>query len=152
MVISVVISVVRSVVMSRSRLGLALTGAVLVLLTVLLPNTAEAQFGLRGGPLGVARFAVGHVIGLSRLRHARMAVRGGRTRDAALRSQDPRGAERGQPANPYVMRAALTAQVLRCRAGMAAAVRRAGGVIPTAAMAGSVRCSGRSRMTISPPR
>jgi hypothetical protein len=53
------------------------------------------------------------VIGMSRLRHARMGVRGGRTRDAALRSQDPRqspnGAERGQPANPYFLRAALTA-------------------------------------------
>lgn len=97
---------VGSVVNSR----LALAGAALVaLLAVLLPNRAEAQFGLRGGPLGVARFAVGHIIGLSRLRHARMAVRGGRTRDAALRSQDPRGAERGQPANPYVLRAALTA-------------------------------------------
>ncbi|WP_234686058.1 Spy/CpxP family protein refolding chaperone [Bradyrhizobium monzae] len=109
----VVISVVGSVVMSRSRLGLALAGAVLAILAVLLPNTAEAQFGLRGGPLGVARFAVGHVIGLSRMRHARMAVRGSRYRSAALRSQDPRqipnGAERGQPANPYVMRAALTA-------------------------------------------
>jgi hypothetical protein len=101
--------VVSPVVMSRSRLELALAGAVLVLLTALLPNRAEAQFGLRGGPLGVARFAVGHVIGLSRLRHARMAVRNGRTRDAALRSQDPRGAEHGQPANPYVLRAALTA-------------------------------------------
>jgi hypothetical protein len=77
---------------------------------VLLPNKAEAQFGLRGGPLGVARFAVGHVIGMTRLRHARMAVRGGRYRSAALRSQDPRGAERGQPANPYILRAALTAQ------------------------------------------
>ena len=102
-------SVVSSVVLSRSRLGLALAGAVFIGLTVLLPNTAQAQFGLRGGPLGVARFAVGHVIGLSRLRHARMAARGGRTRDAALRSQDPRGAERGQPANPYILRAALTA-------------------------------------------
>ena len=102
-------SVVNSVVMSRSRLRLALTGALLIGLTALLPDTAEAQFGLRGGPLGVARFAVGHVIGLSRLRHARMTVRGGRTRDAALRSQDPRGAERGQPANPYILRAALTA-------------------------------------------
>src|SRR5947209_17142433 len=108
----------RSVVMSRSRigprLGLALAGATLVMLAVLVPNRAEAQFGLRGGPLGVARFAVGHVIGLSRLRHARMAARGGRYRSAALRSQDPRqdsrGAERGQPANPYVLRAALTAQ------------------------------------------
>lgn len=91
-------------------MGPALAGAVLAILTVLLPNRAEAQFGLRGGPLGVARFAVGHVIGLSRLRHARMAVRGSRYRSAALRSQDPRGAERGQPANPYVIRAALTAQ------------------------------------------
>lgn len=102
-------SVVGSVVMPRPRMGLALAGAVLAILTVLLPNRAEAQFGLRGGPFGVARFAVGHVIGLTRLRHARMAVRGSRYRSAALRSQDPRGAERSQPANPYVMRAALTA-------------------------------------------
>ncbi|MEY9232566.1 hypothetical protein ABIF65_009350 [Bradyrhizobium japonicum] len=100
---------VRSAFMSR-RMGLALAGATLVIAAVLLPNKAEAQFGLRGGPLGVARFAVGHMIGMSRLRHARMAVRGGRYRSAALRSQDPRGAERGQPANPYILRAALTAQ------------------------------------------
>jgi hypothetical protein len=92
----------------NSRLGPA--AAALVVLAVLLPHRAEAQFGLRGGPLGVARFAVGHVIGLSRLRLARMAVRGGPTRDAALRAQDPRGAERGQPANPTIIRAALTAQ------------------------------------------
>ncbi|RXG87183.1 Spy/CpxP family protein refolding chaperone [Bradyrhizobium zhanjiangense] len=92
------------------RMGLALVGAALMFGAVLLPDKAEAQFGLRGGPLGVARFAVGHMIGLSRLRQARMAVRGGRYRSAALRSQDPRGAERGQPANPYVLRAALTAQ------------------------------------------
>ncbi|MBR0814313.1 Spy/CpxP family protein refolding chaperone [Bradyrhizobium diazoefficiens] len=93
---------------------LALAGAALLIASVLVPERAEAQFGLRGGPLGVARFAVGHVIGMSRLRHSRMAVRGGRYRSAALRSQDPRqdvrGAERGQAANPYVMRAALTAQ------------------------------------------
>ncbi|MGM4876829.1 Spy/CpxP family protein refolding chaperone [Bradyrhizobium sp. 956_D2_N1_5] len=92
------------------RMGLVLAGAALMIAAVLLPNKAEAQFGLRGGPLGVARFAVGHVIGMTRLRHARMAVRGGRYRSAALRSQDPRGAERGQPANPYILRAALTAQ------------------------------------------
>lgn len=92
------------------RMGLALAGAALMCVAVLLPDKAEAQFGLRGGPLGVARFAVGHMIGMSRLRHARMAVRGGRYRSAALRSQDPRGAERGQLANPYVLRAALTAQ------------------------------------------
>ncbi|MDA9488616.1 Spy/CpxP family protein refolding chaperone [Bradyrhizobium sp. CCBAU 11361] len=96
--------------MSGSRMRLALAGAGLVILAVLLPNKAEAQFGLRGGPLGVARFAVGHVIGMSRLRHARMAVRGGRYRSAALRSQDPRGAESRQPPNPAILRAALTAQ------------------------------------------
>lgn len=92
------------------RVGLALAGATIMIAALLLPGKAEAQFGLRGGPFGVARFAVGHMIGMSRLRHSRMAVRGGRYRSAALRSQDPRGAERGQPANPYVLRAALTAQ------------------------------------------
>ncbi len=96
------------------RVGLALAGAALVVAAVLLPSRAEAQFGLRGGPLGVARFAVGHMMGLSRLRHSRMAVRGSRYRAAALRSQDPRqdrrAAERGQLSNPYVLRAALTAQ------------------------------------------
>jgi len=101
--------VVSSAVMS-SRFRLALAGAVLAILTVLLPDAANAQFGLRGGPLDVARFAVGHVIGLSRLRHSRMAVRGSRYRSAAMSPQDPRGSERGQPANPYVLRAALTAQ------------------------------------------
>ncbi|MCW1995349.1 UNVERIFIED_ORG: hypothetical protein M2425_006801 [Bradyrhizobium japonicum] len=101
---------VRSAIMSGSRMGPVLAGAALVVLTVLLPNRAEAQFGLRGGPLGVARFAVGHVIGLSRLRHARMAVRGGGYRSAALRSQDPRGVESRQPPNPAILRAVLTAQ------------------------------------------
>ncbi|MBR0905062.1 Spy/CpxP family protein refolding chaperone [Bradyrhizobium liaoningense] len=91
-------------------MGLALAGAALLTVAVLLPSRAEAQFGIRGGPVGVARFAVGHVLGLSRLRHSRMAVRGSRYRSAALRSQDPRGAERDQRANPYVIRAALTAQ------------------------------------------
>lgn len=107
-------SLVRSAVMSGSRVRLALSGAALALLVVLLPGKAEAQFGIRGGPLGVARFAVGHVIGMSRLRHSRMAVRGARYRAAALRPQDPRqvqrGAARSQPSNPYIMRAALTAQ------------------------------------------
>lgn len=102
-------SVIGSVVMSRPRMRPALAGAALVVLAVLPPTSAEAGFGLRGGPLGIARFAVGHVIGLARLRHARMAVRGGPYRSAALRAQDPRGSER-QSFNPYVMRAALTAQ------------------------------------------
>ncbi len=107
---SVLAPLLSSRVMVRSRVRLALAGAAFVALALLLPTTAQAQFGFRGGPLGVARFAVGHIIGVSRLRHARMAVRGGRTRSAALRSQDPRGAERGQPANPHIMRAAITAQ------------------------------------------
>lgn len=101
--------VIRSAVMS-GRMRLVLSGAALLALAVLLPSKAEAQFGIRGGPLGVARFAVGHVIGMSRLRHSRMAVRGSRYRSAALRSQDPRGAERRQPPNPTILRAALTAQ------------------------------------------
>ena len=92
---SVVQSVVKSAIIPR-RMGLALAGAALVIAAVLLPGKAEAQFGLRGGQLGVARFAVGHMLGMSRLRHPRMAVRGGRYRSAALRSQDPRRAERGQ--------------------------------------------------------
>jgi len=100
---------VRSAVMS-GRMKLALAGATIMIAAVLLPVKAEAQFGFRGGPLGIARFAVGHMIGLSRLRHSRMAVRGGRYRSAALQSQDPRGAERPQFANPYALRAALTAQ------------------------------------------
>ena len=105
-------SAVKSAIMS-GRMRLALAGAALVIGAALLPNKAEAQLGLRGGPLGVARFAVGHMMGMSRLRHSRMAVRGSRYRSAALRSQDPRQdsrAERGQLSNPYVMRAALTAQ------------------------------------------
>lgn len=106
-------SAVKSAIMS-GRMRLALAGAAVMFSAVLLlPGKAEAQFGLRGGPLGVARFAVGHMMGLSRLRHTRMAVRGSRYRSAALRSQDPRRdprAERGQLSNPYVVRAALTAQ------------------------------------------
>ena len=74
---------VGSAVMSRF-MGPAFAGAAFLVLTVLLPNTAQAQFGLRGGPLGVARFAVGHVIGLSRLRHSRMAVHGGRYRSGRV--------------------------------------------------------------------
>ncbi|WP_431206458.1 Spy/CpxP family protein refolding chaperone [Bradyrhizobium betae] len=89
---------------------LALAAAALASLALLLPTTAEAQFGIRGGPLGVARFAVGHVLSMSRLHHSRMAVRSGRYRAAALRSQDPRGAGRGQLSNPTILRAALTAQ------------------------------------------
>lgn len=92
------------------RMRLALAVAALAIAAVLLPDRAEAQFGLRGGPLGVARFAVGHMLGLSRLRHSRMAVRGSRYRSAALRSQDLRRAGRGRLTNPYVLRAALTAQ------------------------------------------
>ncbi|MGD5669594.1 hypothetical protein QUT06_22710, partial [Xanthomonas citri pv. citri] len=57
----VISSVVNSVIRSKSRLRLALSGAAFASLVVLLPGKAEAQFGIRGGPLGVARFAVGHV-------------------------------------------------------------------------------------------
>lgn len=99
--------------MSGVRLKAALAGVALLAGAMLMPQPAEARFGLRGGPLGVARFAVGHIVGMSRLRHARMAARGHRTRTAALRAQDPRGlrgADRARMQNPHVMRAALTAQ------------------------------------------
>jgi hypothetical protein len=98
--------------MSAYRLKAMLAGAALLAGTMLMAEPAEARFGLRGGPLGVARFAVGHIVGMSRLRHARVA-RGHRSRVAALRAQDPRGlrgADRARMQNPYMMRAALTAQ------------------------------------------
>ena len=79
-----------SKIMSGVRLKVALAGVALLAGALLMPQPAEARFGLRGGPLGVARFAVGHIVGMSRLRHARMAARGHRTRTAALRAQDPR--------------------------------------------------------------
>lgn len=99
--------------MSGVCLKVALAGVALLAGALLMPQPAEARFGLRGGPLGVARFAVGHIVGMSRLRHARMAARGHRTRTAALRAQDPRGprgADRARMQNPIMMRAALTAQ------------------------------------------
>lgn len=98
--------------MSGVRLKAALAGVALLAGAMLMPQPAEARFGLRGGPLGVARFAVGHIVGMSRLRHARIS-RGHRTRTAALRAPDPRGlrgADRARMQNPIMMRAALTAQ------------------------------------------
>ncbi|WP_284275977.1 Spy/CpxP family protein refolding chaperone [Bradyrhizobium iriomotense] len=91
--------------MSKPRLGMAAAGIALVALTML-PDVAEAGFRLRvGGPLGVARFAVAHVLGVAGIRHMRMAARG-RTRMAALRPQDLRSAT--EAVRPTV-RAQLTA-------------------------------------------
>ncbi|MGV7214746.1 Spy/CpxP family protein refolding chaperone [Bradyrhizobium sp. UFLA05-112] len=92
--------------MSKSRLGLAVAGIALIILA-LLPGVAEAGFGLRvGGPLGVARFAMGRMLGVAGIRHMRMAARHNRARMAALRPQDLRPA--ADAVRPTV-RAQLTA-------------------------------------------
>jgi hypothetical protein len=78
--------------------------AILVLAT--LPDTAEAGFRFRGGPLGVARSAMASMMSITGLRHARRAARRGHARAAAMRAQDLRTpAETVRPA----LRAQLTA-------------------------------------------
>ncbi len=93
-------------IMSKSRRGIAAAGIALVTLAML-PDVAEAGFGLRiGGPLGVARFAMGRMLGVAGIRHMRMSSRHGRVRMAALRPQDLRSA--ADAVRPTV-RAQLTA-------------------------------------------
>jgi hypothetical protein len=68
---------------------------------------AEAGFRLRiGGPVGVARMAVGRVLGLGGMRRVRMATPRGRIRTAALSPDNLRSAM--EAARP-TMRAELTA-------------------------------------------
>ncbi|MGY8667378.1 Spy/CpxP family protein refolding chaperone [Bradyrhizobium sp. UFLA05-109] len=92
--------------MSKSRFGFAAAGIALVVLA-LLPDVAEAGFGLRvGGPLGVARFAMARMLGVAGIRHMRLAARRGHARMAALHPQDLRSA--ADAVRPTV-RAQLTA-------------------------------------------
>jgi hypothetical protein len=96
--------------MSKSRIAMAATATAVIAVIALgaLPSRpAEAGFRLLS-PLGVARMAVGHVLGIGRLRHARMAVRSGRIRTAALGPQDLRAMESAGQAR-VAMRAQLTA-------------------------------------------
>ena len=71
--------------MSKWRIGIA--GIALVLFASLLPTEAPARMRIGINPIGVARMAVGRVLSLGRVRHARAYARYGYTRTAALRSQ-----------------------------------------------------------------
>src|SRR5262249_61130121 len=71
--------------MSKWRIGLA--GVAVLVLTTLLPTEAPAGMRIGLNPIGVARMAVGRVLSIGRIRHARAHARRGYTRTAALRSQ-----------------------------------------------------------------
>src|SRR5258708_7238469 len=71
--------------MSKTRIGIAV-----VVLATLLPSAAEARMRIGIGPLGVARFAVTHVLALGGLRHGRALARHGQIRTVSLRPQDVR--------------------------------------------------------------
>ena len=95
--------------MSKSRIAMMALATAAIVLSALPSRPAEAGFRLRVGPVGIARMAVGRVLGLGRFRHARMAVRGGRVRTAALGPQDLRSMEQAGQAGRTAMRAQLTA-------------------------------------------
>ncbi|MBR0824568.1 Spy/CpxP family protein refolding chaperone [Bradyrhizobium manausense] len=69
-------------------------GLILVVLATLLPAVAEAGFGFRGGPVGVVRSAMGRVLSIAGVRHARMAARHRYVRAAAMQPRDIRPATR----------------------------------------------------------
>ncbi len=94
--------------MPKSRIAMLAIAVAAVVLGALPPGPAEAGFRLPS-PLGVARMAVGRVLGLSRFRHSHMAVRGGRIHTAALGPQDLRSMEQASQAGRTAMRAQLTA-------------------------------------------
>jgi LTXXQ motif family protein len=71
--------------MSKWRIGIA--GIAIVFLASLLPSEAPARMRIGINPVGVARMAVGRVLSLGRVRHARAHSRHGYIRTAALRSQ-----------------------------------------------------------------
>jgi len=93
--------------MSKTRIGIAV-----VVLATLLSSAALARVHLGIGPLGVARFAVGRVLSLGRLHHARTFARHGRIRTASLRSQDVRSAVDSGLGNPAVRRQIVAAAAL----------------------------------------
>jgi hypothetical protein len=82
--------------MSKWRMGIAVA-----VLTTLLSSAALAR-GI--GPVGVARFAVGRVLSLTGLHHARGLARHGRIRMASPRSQDVRNAVDSGLGNPAARR------------------------------------------------
>jgi LTXXQ motif family protein len=90
--------------MSKWRIGIAV-----VVLTTLLSDAAPAR-GI--SPVGVARFAVGSVLSLAGLHHARAFARHGRTRMAAVRSRDIRNAMDSGVTDPAVRRQIVAAAAL----------------------------------------
>jgi len=85
--------------MSRWRIAVA---GVTIALTTLLASEAFAQVGLN--PIGVARFAVGSVLSLGRMHHARPYQRHSKLRMTALRPRDIRRAMESGPADPAARR------------------------------------------------
>lgn len=96
--------------MSRWRIGIA--GIAVVFLTTLLPSEAPARMRIGINPVGVARMAVGRVLSLGRIRHARAHARHGRMRTAALRPQDIRRAMASGPADPVARRQIIAVAAL----------------------------------------
>jgi hypothetical protein len=96
--------------MSMWRVGIA--GIAVVLLTTLLPSEAPARMRIGINPLGVAKMAVGRVLSLGRIRHARAYARRGQMRTAALRPQDIRRAMDAGPADPSARRQIVAAAAL----------------------------------------
>jgi hypothetical protein len=90
--------------MSKWRIGIAVA-----VLATLLSSAALAR-GI--GPLGVARFAVGRVLSLTGLHHARAIARHRHIRMAALRSQDVRHAADSGLTDPAVRRQIVAAAAL----------------------------------------
>jgi hypothetical protein len=82
--------------MSKWRMGIAVA--------VLIPLLSSAALARGIGPVGVARFAVGRVLSLAGLHHARALARHGRIRVASPRSQDVRNAMDSGLGNPAVRR------------------------------------------------
>ena len=93
--------------MSKTRIGIAV-----VALTTLLSSAALAGVRIGISPVGVARFAVARVLSLGGLHHARAFARHGRTRMAALRSQDIRNTTDSGLSDPAVRREIVAAAAL----------------------------------------
>src|SRR6202171_5096794 len=93
--------------MSKTRIGIAV-----VVLATLLSSAALAGVRLGIGPVGVARFALAHVLSLGRLHHARAFARHGHIRMAALRPQDIRNAIDSGLTDPAVRRQIVAAAAL----------------------------------------
>jgi len=87
--------------MSKWRIGIA--GVAVGLFATLLPSEAPAGMRIGINPVGIARMAVGRVLSVARIRHARAYARHGYT-TAALRSQSIGRAMESGLTDPLVRR------------------------------------------------